>query len=261
MHLCHQALASAVLSRLRVKRREDRIMNTMNSIANNAALIPAICLKSSQIALKIKRTRPLHWLMISTCGLLLVACATPQPPALKAVYDFGPVLGNERASAPAHALRLPAIALPEIEAGAGLDSPAMLYRLQYLDAQQLRPYAQARWSVPPAQLVRARLRDALSAQGAVLSTEGNTAWVMRLELDEFSQLFASPESSQGLVRLRASLFKNEQLVAQTAVVARANAASPDAAGGVRALTAATDDAVRQLSAWLAKQWVEPPTQK
>jgi cholesterol transport system auxiliary component len=186
----------------------------------------------------------------------LVACATPQPPAPKAVYDFGPMLAAAGASsAPVSAGQAsrPALALPEIEAGNGLDSPALLYRLQYLDAQQLRPYAQARWSVPPAQLVRARLRDALSAQGAVLPIEGASAWVLRVELEEFSQLFASPENSQGLVRLRASLLKNEQLMAQTLVLARANAPSQDAPGGVRALTAATDDAVRQLSVWLATQ--------
>jgi cholesterol transport system auxiliary component len=182
----------------------------------------------------------------------LTACATPQPPAPKAIYDFGPVLSA--ASAPAQASLRAAIALPEIEAGSGLDSPALLYRLQYQDAQQLRPYAHARWSVPPAQLVRARLRDALLTQGAVLSSEGNTPWVLRVELDEFSQIFASPEASLGLVRLRASLLKNEQLIGQTTVLARANAPSQDAAGGVKALTAATDDAVRQLSAWLNAQF-------
>jgi cholesterol transport system auxiliary component len=37
------------------------------------------------------------------------------------------------------------------------------------------------------------------------------------------------------------------------VLARAAAPTQDAAGGVRALTAATDDAVRQLSAWAAAQ--------
>jgi cholesterol transport system auxiliary component len=212
--------------------------------------MPASPLKSFKNAFKTGFSSVYRWLLLAACGLLLAACATPQPPAPKAVYDFGPVMS---AASTASATRLPAISLPEIEAGAGLDSPALLYRLQYLDAQQLRPYAQARWSVPPAQLVRARLRDALSAQGAVLSTEGNTPWVLRVELDEFSQLFASAEASQGLVRLRASLLKNEQLVAQTAVLARANATSQDAAGGVRALTAATDDAVRQLSSWLATQ--------
>jgi cholesterol transport system auxiliary component len=145
------------------------------------------------------------------------------------------------------------LALPEFEAGAGLDSPALLYRLHYADAQQLRPYAQARWSVPPAQLVRSRMRDALAAQMPVVSLEGSTAWALRIELDEFSQLFTSPQASQGLIRLRASLLKNDQLTAQTAIVAKADAPSQDAAGGVRALTAATDDAVRQLAAWLATQ--------
>jgi cholesterol transport system auxiliary component len=192
-------------------------------------------------------------LWLASIGLLLAACATPAPPALKAVYDFGPTLSAPNAPTVIAAQPRASIALPEIEAGAGLDSPALLYRLQYQDAQQLRPYAQARWSVPPAQLVRTRLRDALAALGPVLPIEGSTALTLRIELDEFSQLFASPEASQGLVRLRASLLKNEQLIAQTAILARADAPSQDAAGGVRALTAATDDAVRQLSAWLSTQ--------
>jgi cholesterol transport system auxiliary component len=192
-------------------------------------------------------------------ALLLAACATPQPPVPKAVYDFGPTLS---ASAPASAAaapaqRLPTLALPEFEAGAGLDSPALLYRLQYADSQQLRPYAQARWSVPPAQLVRARLRDALAAQMPVVPLEGSTAWALHVELDEFSQLFASPESSQGLVRLRVSLMHLDKLVQQTRIMAQAPAPSPDAAGGVKALTAATDDAVRQISAWLARQSLSP----
>jgi cholesterol transport system auxiliary component len=186
--------------------------------------------------------------LTACAAVLLAACSTPQPPTPKSVFDFGPSLSATASTA--SPTRTIALALPETEAGAGLDSPALLYRLQYADAQQLRPYAQARWSVPPAQLVRARLRDALLAHGAVLSGEG-AAWVLRTELDEFSQLFDQPSSSQGIVRLRASLFQGNQLIAQTTVLARAAAPTQDAAGGVRALTAATDDAVRQLSAWAA----------
>jgi cholesterol transport system auxiliary component len=182
---------------------------------------------------------------------LLAACSTPQPPSPKAVYDFGVSIAATPASSAA--VRSTPVALPEMEAGAGLDSPALLYRLQYQDAQQLRPYAQARWSVPPAQLVRARLREALSTQGPVLPQEGIAPWTLRVELDEFSQVFATPESSQGLVRLRASLFKGEQLASQTSIVTRAPAPTQDAAGGVRALTAATDDAVRQIAIWMAAQ--------
>jgi cholesterol transport system auxiliary component len=184
----------------------------------------------------------------------LSACSTPQPPMPKAVYDFGvsadPVAGNPTQP------RRPTLALPEIDAGNGLDSPALLYRLQYADGQQLRPYAQARWSVPPAQLVRTRLRDALARSGSVLPSEGVAQWSLRVELEEFSQVFSSPQVSQGHLRLRVSLFKTdplkgEQLVAQTLLTARADAPSQDAAGGVRALTAATDDAVSQTERWLA----------
>lgn len=235
-------------------------MNTLNFIALSAGFIRArshFLFKNSVFPLSLSLA----------AVLALSACATPQPPAPKAVYDFGPMLSlpatpvstsASAASAARPNVNANAIALPEIEAGAGLDSPALLYRLQYADAQQLRPYAQARWSVPPAQLVRARLRDALSAHTSVLSTEGNTAWVLRVELDEFSQLFSSPEASQGLVRLRVSLLKDDKLSAQTSVMARANAPTADAAGGVRALTAATDDAVRQISLWLLAQWPKNP---
>ena len=221
-------------------------MITMNSIALGAHFIRAKC----QFGLKNEPLTAPHLIalfcVVAIAGLS--ACATPQPPAPKAVYDFGAVL-----SVPVATTRQITIALPEIEAGAGLDSAALLYRLQYADSQQLRPYAQARWSVPPAQLVRARLRDALVEQMNVLSTEGITPWVLRVELDEFSQLFASPESSQGLVRLRVSLLRDDKLVQQTSILARANAPSQDAAGGVRALTAATDDAVRQIAVWLVAQ--------
>ena len=212
--------------------------------------MPATGLKSIKNAVKKQMLQRFYRLMLPALTLALVACATPQPPALKAVYDFGPVLSAATSSP---ATRSAAVALPDIEASASLDSPALLYRLQYSNAQQLLPYAQARWSASPAQLIRARLRDALAAQGPVLSTEGVAPWVLRIELDEFSQLFESPTSSQGLVRLRASLLKNDQLAAQTTVLAKAPAPSQDAAGGVRALTAATDDAVRQIAAWLATQ--------
>jgi cholesterol transport system auxiliary component len=182
------------------------------------------------------------------CTLALIACAIPQAPQPRAVYDFGPVL-----SAPAPSATGLAISLGNIEASAALESTQVLYRLAYADAQQLRPYAQARWSMPPAQLLRLRLRDALSARGAVLGSVDTAGWVLKIELDEFSHLFDSATSSAGVVRLQASLHQGEKLVAQRSVLARANAPSLDAPGGVRALTAATDDAVHQLSSWVAQQ--------
>ncbi len=229
--------------------------NTMNSIALSADSMPARWLKGLKNQCK-TGLQPAHlaWRLrlslAAASSALLLGCATPQPPAPKAVYDFGAVLSAPQISS---AARTAAIALPEIETNGSLDSPALLYRLQYSNAQQLLPYASARWSVSPAQLVRARVRDALGKQGPVLSVEGSAPWVLHLELDEFSHIFESPEKSFGLIRLRASLLQNDKIVAQKSLIAQEAATAQDAAGGVRALTAATDDAVRQLSEWLALQ--------
>ena len=191
----------------------------------------------------------------STLGLL-AGCATPQAPVPKAVYDFGPSL--QAPSLQAIAAPLPALVLAEMDAPAALESTAVVYRLGYADAQQLRPYTLARWSMPPAQLVRLRVRDALSSKGSVLSTaEGSATWLLKLELDEFSQLFESPGSSAGVVRLRATLLRGGAIAAQRSVLARASAPSQDAAGGVRALTQATDDAVQQLGTWVAQTLSQP----
>jgi cholesterol transport system auxiliary component len=187
---------------------------------------------------------------------LLAGCATPQPPVPKAVYDFG--LSLQAPSTQAVSAPLPALVLAEVDANAALESTAVVYRLGYADAQQLRPYTLARWSMPPAQLVRLRVRDALSIRGSVLSTaEGSAPWLLKLELDEFSQLFDSPTSSAGVVRLRATVLRAGAVVAQRSILSRTSAPSQDAPGGVRALTLATDDAVAQLSAWLAQTMTQP----
>ncbi len=188
-------------------------------------------------------------LALASSVLALAACATPQAPNPKAVYDFGPLLTLPPTSLLAKLAIAPAISLLEIDSGAGLDSTALLYRLGYADAQQLRPYAQARWSVPPSQLIWTRLRDALALQGPVVGPAAITPWVLKVELEEFSQLFVSPDASLGMIRLRATLYQADRLVAQTNVLVRTNALTQDAPGGVKALTAATDDAVAQLVRW------------
>lgn len=200
-------------------------------------------------------------LLLGLAGLALAGCAVPDRPARPRVYDFGPGVLSAAPAPPLAAL--PALALAEIEASAALDSSAVLYRLAYADAQQLRPYAQARWSMTPAQLLRQRLREHLGLRRAVLNPgEGVPAGtageagplVLRIELEEFSQLFESPGKSVGLLRLHATVLQatpsGEQLVAQRSVIAQRPAPSADASGGVRALTAAADAAVAELDQWL-----------
>ncbi|CAN7342066.1 ABC-type transport auxiliary lipoprotein family protein [Pseudorhodoferax sp. LjRoot39] len=194
---------------------------------------------------------------------LLTGCsALPDKPTRPAQYDFGP---GPVADAPTdRRAPLAPLALDEVEAAGPLEAgTAVLYRLGYVDAQQLRPYAQARWSMPPAQLVRQRLREQLGQRrtvvgagegAAMLRNDGRQPLVLRVELLEFSQLFTAPAQSAGLVRLRATVVDNlpagEKVLAQRQVIVQRPAPTADAAGGVRALAEATDAAAAELSQWL-----------
>ena len=197
--------------------------------------------------------------------VLLGACsALPERPQRPATYDFGP--GTITAPVASAGKPLPALALAEVEPNGLLEgSSAVLYRLAYADAQKLQPYAQARWSTPAAQLVRQRLRETLGQRRAVFSagesaalmrTNGALPRILRVDLEEFSQIFDSPGSSAGVVRLRVTLLdstpEGDRLLGQRLVVVQRPAASPDAAGGVRALAQAADAAAQEIEAWLEK---------
>lgn len=200
----------------------------------------------------------------------LTACGVLQPPARAVVYDFGPGTLTLVQPATTAAPALPPVVLAEVEAPASLETTAVLYRLAYSDAQQLRPYAQARWSMPPAQLVRQRVRETLGQRRAVLLQHegvgtGLPTLILRVTLEEFSQLFDAAEHSAGLVRLRATLSQSgvggERLVAQRSFVVQRDSASADALGGVRALTTATDAAIAELELWVRQNPPPIPTLK
>jgi len=201
-------------------------------------------------------------------GLIFLAgcSALPTPPSRPALYDFGPgALAPEPADRRAP---LPPLALADVEApGLPEGSNAVLYRLAYSDSQQLRPYSQARWSQPPAQLVQQRLREQLGQRRAILkaddagaqarnAAQGGQTLVLRTELEEFSHLFASPAESAGVVRLRATVVAltpaGESLRGQRVFVARTPARSADAAGGVAALAEASTQVARELADWVAQ---------
>jgi cholesterol transport system auxiliary component len=160
---------------------------------------------------------------------------------------------------------LPSLVLADIGASGALDGSAVLYRLGYADSHQLRPYAHARWSAPPPQLVQERLRQQLARQrpildlgdSAALARNGGVApRVLRIDLEEFSHLFESQAQSWGVLRLRATVMDStpagEKLLAQRSFVVRQAAPTPDAPGGVRALAAATDAAAEEIGQWLAQ---------
>lgn len=182
----------------------------------------------------------------------LAACAGPERVPRPSSYDFGPEAPGPAAGvAPAG----PPLALAEVEAPPALDGTAMLYRLAYADGRETRAYAQSRWSMAPAQLLRQRLRARLGAQRPVLAVgEAPAPQVLRVELEEFSQVFESPQRSVARVRLRATLLEASappgQQVRQRTFVAQRPAPSPDAAGGVQALHEATDEVAEAVAQWV-----------
>ena len=205
-------------------------------------------------------------LLVAGCGML------PDKPARATLYDFGPGL-SATAPAAAPATALPALSLAEFDSNTRLDGTQILYRLGYADANELRPYGQSRWSLPPSQLLRQRLRDTLSERRMVLGPEeaatisrgrGEAPDTLRISLDEFSHYFDSASTSTGLVRLRATLVRTtsggDRVLGQRLFTVRRPAPSADAPGGVKALVAASDAAVAEVGQWVDQLQQQQPRQ-
>ena len=78
---------------------------------------------------------------------------------------------------------------------------------------------------------------------------------LKLELEEFSQVFDAPDRSATLIPHAAAGGRGAErrLPVHQVFSAERPAPSADAGGGVRALTAASDAAVDALAQWLGRQ--------
>jgi cholesterol transport system auxiliary component len=193
----------------------------------------------------------MRWrLVLAATAAALAACAgNPNTPP--AEYDFG--IGGATLEEPPRLRR--EITVAEAGAPAWLDSPAIVYRLAYREAAQPRAYVESRWVAPPAVLFTAQLRQRLAAttrSGVLVPGDGVRATAtLRVELQEFSQVFDAPDRSRAVVRVRAVLVSDARLVAQTSFSVDRPAPSPDSAGGARALALAADAAIDRLIGWTA----------
>jgi cholesterol transport system auxiliary component len=158
------------------------------------------------------------------------------------IYTQVPVMAQTGPSSPTSRGGL---ALTEVIAPSWLESQNIYYRLEGVEQ---RAYAQSRWAVPPAQLVAVRARD---------KTDGET-YLLKIELDDYSQVFETPSSSIGRVQLRATLLSNGRMLAQNSFSAGRPAPTANALGAVRALTEATESALNDLANWVESQ-VAPQT--
>ncbi|MGN6668381.1 MAG: ABC-type transport auxiliary lipoprotein family protein [Trinickia sp.] len=179
----------------------------------------------------------------------LGGCALGTPAAIANIrYDLGPRPSQ------AHPAPLPTLRLFAVRAPAALDTDDILYRMNYADPHRTSAYAYSHWTMRPAQLLTERVRGALAAHGAVLGGgQAVSAPLLTIDLEQFEQVFDSESESQGVLMARATLTRDGTLIAQQTFEARAPARMPNAAGGVQALAAASDQFVAQLVTWLGMQ--------
>ena len=175
---------------------------------------------------------------------LLAGCTgLPKVAPAYAVHDFG---GPDPVAA-----RSPGVPLRglEVVAAPWLASTAMQYRLAYVQPTRRQAYVESRWAAQPAQLVELALKRAVRTGGEA-GTSG--ACRLRVELDEFAQVFDEAAASRGVVEARAFLLapRSDQIVASRGFSLARPAPSADALGGVAALRGGVRQMGVELSDWL-----------
>ncbi|HET7775368.1 MAG TPA: ABC-type transport auxiliary lipoprotein family protein [Azospira sp.] len=180
--------------------------------------------------------RPRLPLLAALLALTLAACAGGHGLPPPSTYDFGP--GPQAGTAPVP-LSL------DLRLAPWLDSPALHYRLAYEDASRLAAYGQSRWAAPVGQLLNLRLRQQLG------SGAGGSC-LLKVEVDEFTQVFDAPQRSRGVLQGRMTLLdKQRKLLSERSISVEKPAPSADARGGVVALTQAVDAVGMEGGRWLA----------
>jgi cholesterol transport system auxiliary component len=192
---------------------------------------------------------PRHVLGAALLAAALAGCGIAPKAERSSQFDLG-VAASPVQDLPA----LPPVSIAEISTPNWLDRPLMYYRLNYDDPLQLRTYANSRWTMSPSQLISQRIKQRITQAGGValaLTDGANTVPVLRIEADDFSQVFDAPDKSASRIVLRASVYRGRALLGQKTVARSVPALTADAAGGAQAQAAATDAAARDLILWLA----------
>jgi cholesterol transport system auxiliary component len=142
--------------------------------------------------------------------------------------------------APANAL--PAVRIGSVRAVAPFDEGDMQFRLAYRSGAEIAPYAGSRWAAAPADLFRKQLQRSVAP--------GAGKCILTVEIQEFSQVFASPADSAARIELRALLLPGGAPRQFTVVEPNAGV---DAPSGAAALARAANRAVAEIGAWVGSQ--------
>ncbi|MBM3346176.1 MAG: hypothetical protein FJY55_06765 [Betaproteobacteria bacterium] len=135
-------------------------------------------------------------------GVLLASCTLgPGARQEPASYDFG----GPPAAAVTVKLTRPLLVF-DVVVPAWLDTAEIHYRLAYSDATRPRAYANSRWVMPLSPLLSQRLRQqfaATSSAGVLAPADGlRTPHSLRVEIEDFTQVFDAPARSRVVLRAR-----------------------------------------------------------
>ncbi|WP_293005046.1 ABC-type transport auxiliary lipoprotein family protein [Nitrosomonas sp.] len=197
-------------------------------------------------------------LLLIVILLFLTGCSVlHKPQSAISTYAFGmPHLSLTEQVPNQSQLHRRSLLINEAAAPAWLDSTAIHYRLLYDNPAQSYAYANSRWIAAPATLLTQQIRNRIvtNTPEQVLKDSGTAKadYVLQIELDEFTQLFDTTDSSHVVVSLRVSLIErnSRKLFAQKDFSTIESSPSADAAGAVFALNSASDKLINELVSWL-----------
>jgi cholesterol transport system auxiliary component len=209
-------------------------------------------------------------------AMLLAGCTATGTKVPVAVYDLGlpppqssSALSADTPDAPASAagLLVGSVLVAEAASPLWLDNQGIHYRLGYHDTTRLYAYANSRWAAAPATFISRRIKGLIASRsgtGVIGSQDGVPAdYVLRIDLEEFSQVFDAPDRSRVIVRLRTSLIdrRTRSMLFQQPFEGEQAASTADAPGAVHALAAVSDRLTGQVVDWVARKLVDEKTRK
>lgn len=200
--------------------------------------------------------RPGHWLGALCLCALLAGCVHATKARFTGHYGLGAVAPATQPTSRASTGNGKILEIAPIEVPEWLADTAMYYRLEYRNDDRLAAYAESDWIAPPAALLEPILRQRLAAGGwrAVVGPRNPaTADVsLQLRLDDFSQTFAGPATSNGVIDATATLVDGHDaaVIAQKRFHIEVPAATADAQGGARALAEASHRFAARLQRWV-----------
>lgn len=199
-------------------------------------------------------------LLILSLYLLTGCVAFNKSQSPISIYDFGMQQAQTTKQISQQSLQhRKSLLIADATAPSWLDNNAIQYRLLYHNPTQSHVYASSRWVAAPAALLTQQIRSRIVAStNEQVIKDNSTAkadYALHIELEEFTQLFDTVDTSHIVIGLRASLVERNtrKLLVQKDFSIKEKAPTADAAGAVSALSSASNQLINELVGWLTTE--------